>query len=105
MFYLETYFESSFEIEKYQIESLETMDSDLTNLYKFAKANEFNEERYRNYVDIFVDNSLNKHATLKELKKLLNAHQTFNNKVDLKIFERLFIQLLGHTEVIILLNF
>jgi len=99
MIFSEAYFVTSFDIEQNQIDSLLTMESDITSLLKFTQSNELTEEKYLKFVDSFVDNSINKSGLLKELRKLINAYQTFNQTKCLEKMERLFIQLLGHSEV------
>ena len=77
------------------------MENDLITLLKYNSMNLMNQKMYLEYVDIFVDNSINKAATLKELRKKLNAYQTFGETESIDYVERLCVQLLGHQEVTI----
>ncbi len=99
MLYLENHFNYSLTVEQHEVSSLDTMESDLRGLYKFAMSNQLTEEKYLKYVEAFVDQSILKEPFVKEIKKLINAYQTFNLTDSLNLLEKLCVQLLGHSDV------
>ena len=78
----------------------QTMEDELTKIYQTAKSNPFNEKKYLEMVELFVNGQKKEEyqKTVKNLKKDIILFQTINDKVSLKNLERLFIQLLGHME-------
>lgn len=74
------------------------MENDLMRIISFAESSKLTNEKYLNYVDIFVNNKNKIKDTLKELGKYLVAFQNINDKSSIKILERLFIQLLGSVD-------
>lgn len=91
-------------------ETLQTMESDLKKIIELGESLKLTQEKYLEYVDIFINKQEKIPAVMKELKKLLAVFQNINETFSLKILERLFIQLLGHfnkdvrNEAVILLN-
>lgn len=90
--------------------SANIMESDLLKIISFAEVSKLSNEKYMDYVDIFINHKNKIPQVLKELKKYLMAFQNINDKSSIKILERLFIQLLGYAdkevvnEAVVLLN-
>lgn len=80
-------------------ESLKIMENDLLDIIKFGEGEKLNENKYLEYVEIFVKDSQKIAFSLKMLKRMLVAFQNLGDKTSIKYLERLFIQLLGHSLV------
>ena len=75
------------------------MEKDVMGIINFAESIQLNENLIMKYVNCFVyENEVEKN--LKELKNMLKALQTVNNQDSIKLLEKLFIQLLGHFNVV-----
>ena len=77
--------------------SLNMMEKDISRIISTAESQVMTEEKYMKFVEKFVNKTMTKEP-LKELKKLFSVYQYVNDESSLKVCERLFIQLLGHSE-------
>jgi len=83
---------------------------DLQRLQGNLDANVFDKKMYKKYVSLFVDRNKRKLDAMPELQKYLFYSQTVPNAVTIHYLEKLFIQLLGHSDLeirdhaIVLLN-
>lgn len=90
--------------------SLNNMESDILKTITFGEFLKLTEEKYMEYVEIFVNKKDKIDQSLREIKKSFSVLQNLNDSSSLKILEKLFIQLLGHydtdirNEAVILLN-
>jgi hypothetical protein len=82
------------------VDVLNVMEKELLKVIIYAEMNRMSDSKYNNYVKKFV-NEDQIDFMIKELKELLKAYQTVNDQESIKVLERLFIQLLGHFNVII----
>ena len=73
------------------------MEKDISRIISTAESQVMTEEKYMKFVEKFVNKTMTKEP-LKELKKLFSVYQYVNDESSLKVCERLFIQLLGHSE-------
>jgi hypothetical protein len=82
------------------------MENDLNGIIIFGEAKQMTLSRYMEYVEIIAN--VNEHSStakemdeIKELREMLKAFQTLSDRDSIKILERLFVQLLGHINVIL----
>ena len=81
-------------------ETLKIMEKDILDLITIGETERLTEEKYLNYVEIFVKEPQKIDYSLKHLKKILNIFQNLGDTKSIKLLEKLFIQLLGHSQVI-----
>ena len=76
------------------------MENDLIRLYKNAQKEKMTEEKYNEYVKIFIDGEKREDwmKIIASSKKAISIFQNINDLDSIKIYERLFIQLLGHLD-------
>ncbi len=76
------------------------MENDLIKLYKNSLKEKMNEEKYNEYVKIFTDGEKREEWTkiISSCKKAISIFQNINDSESIKIYEKLFIQLLGHLD-------
>jgi hypothetical protein len=87
------------------VESLKRMENDLNAIIKYGESKKLTMDKYMDYVEVFANVNEHNSSTkemeeVKELREMLRAFQTLNDKASIKILERLFIQLVGHINVI-----
>ena len=76
------------------------MEKDLINLYNNAQKVKMTEEKYNEYVKIFTDGEKRDEwpKILSSCKKAISIFQNLNDTNSIKIYEKFFIQLLGHID-------
>ena len=76
------------------------MENDLIKLYRNSQKEKMNEEKYNEYVKIFTDGEKRDEWTkiISSCKKAISIFQNINDIESIKIYEKLFIQLLGHID-------
>ena len=76
------------------------MENDLIKLYKNSQKEKMNDEKYQEYVKIFTDGEKRDEWTkiISSSKKAISIFQNINDSESIKIYEKLFIQLLGHLD-------
>ena len=81
-------------------EVFQHMENDLIKLYKDSQKEKMTEEKYNEYVKVFTNGEKRDEWTkiILSCKKAINILQNINDIDSIKIYERLFIQLLGHLE-------
>ena len=82
------------------IGGFQQMENDLINLYKKSEREKMTEEKYNEYVKIFIDGEKRDEwgEIISSNIKAIALFQNTNDIYSIKIYERLFIQLLGHTD-------
>jgi len=76
------------------------MENDLIKLYKNSQKEKMTEEKYNEYVKIFTDGEKREEWSkiISSCKKAISIFQNINDLDSIKIYEKLFIQLLGHLD-------
>ena len=76
------------------------MENDLIKLYKNSQREKMTEEKYNEYVQIFTDGEKRDDwpKIISSCKKAISIFQNINDLDSIKIYEKLFIQLLGHLD-------
>ena len=76
------------------------MENDLIKLYKNSQKEKMTEEKYNEYVKVFTDGEKRDECTkiISSCKKAISIFQNINDTESIKIYEKLFIQLLGHID-------
>ena len=76
------------------------MENDLIKLYKNAQKEKMDDEKYNEYVNVFTDGEKREEWTkiIASCKKAISIFQNINDFESIKIYEKLFIQLLGHLD-------
>ena len=76
------------------------MENDLIKLYKNAQKEKMTEEKYNEYVKVFIDGEKRDDwmKIIASSKKAISIFQNINDFESIKIYEKLFIQLLGHLD-------
>ena len=76
------------------------MENDLIKLYKNAQKEKMTEEKYNEYVKIFTDGEKRDEWSkiISSCKKAISIFQNINDVDSIRIYEKLFIQLLGHLD-------
>ena len=76
------------------------MENDLIKLYKNSQKEKMNEEKYNEYVNIFTNGEKREDwiKIIASSKKAISIFQNINDLDSIKIYEKLFIQLLGHLD-------
>ena len=76
------------------------MENDLIKLYKNAQKEKMTEEKYNEYVKVFIDGERRDDwmKIIASSKKAISIFQNINDFESIKIYEKLFIQLLGHLD-------
>ena len=76
------------------------MENDLIKLYKNSQKEKMNEEKYNEYVQIFTNGEKRDEwpKIISSCKKAISIFQNINDLDSIKIYEKLFIQLLGHLD-------
>ena len=74
------------------------MENDLVKLYKNSQKEKMTEEKYNEYVQIFTNTEKREECfkIISSCKKAISIFQNINDLESIKIYEKLFIQLLGH---------
>ena len=76
------------------------MENDLIKLYKNSQKEKMSEEKYNEYVEIFTNGEKREDWSriISSCKKAISIFQNINDLDSIKIYEKLFIQLLGHLD-------
>ena len=76
------------------------MENDLIKLYKNSQKEKMTEEKYNEYVEIFTNGEKREDWSkiISSCKKAISIFQNINDLDSIKIYEKLFIQLLGHLD-------
>ena len=76
------------------------MENDLIKLYRNSQKEKMNEEKYNEYVKTFTDGEKRDEWTkiITSCKKVISIFQNINDTESIRIYEKLFIQLLGHLD-------
>ena len=76
------------------------MENDLIKLYKNSQKEKMTEEKYNEYVQVFTDGEKRDDwpKIISSCKKAISIFQNINDLDSIKIYEKLFIQLLGHLD-------
>ena len=76
------------------------MENDLIKLYKNSQKEKMTEEKYNEYVKIFTNGEKREESKkiISSCKKAISIFQNINDTESIKIYEKLFIQLLGHLD-------
>ena len=76
------------------------MENDLIKLYKNSQKEKMTDEKYNEYVKIFTDGEKREEWSkiISSCKKAISIFQNINDLDSIKIYEKLFIQLLGHLD-------
>ena len=76
------------------------MENDLIKLYKNSQREKMSEEKYNEYVEVFTNGEKREDWSkiISSCKKAISIFQNINDLDSIKIYEKLFIQLLGHLD-------
>ena len=76
------------------------MENDLIKLYKNSQKEKMTEEKYNEYVEVFTNGEKREEWSkiISSCKKAISIFQNINDLDSIKIYEKLFIQLLGHLD-------
>ena len=76
------------------------MENELIKLYKNSQREKMSEEKYNEYVEVFTNGEKREDWSkiISSCKKAISIFQNINDLDSIKIYEKLFIQLLGHLD-------
>ena len=76
------------------------MENDLIKLYKNSQKEKMTQEKYNEYVEVFTNGEKREEWSkiISSCKKAISIFQNINDLDSIKIYEKLFIQLLGHLD-------